>query len=191
MNRKAPGIATALLVLLALLALAAGCSSPSSGGGAPAAGGSATLPSAVAYSHCVRTHGVPRFPDPGSNGQVPKAGPQQLGVSGSQLQAAQHDCQHLYPSNGGSVQQEEQGCYVASDCPAALTRRMMTAALRFSRCMRAHAVPNFPDPTDSQGSVFFNTSAHGISDAMSHTPQFIGKLNTCQRQAGNFPFAMG
>lgn len=186
MNRQVTGIA-AVLALLALAPLAAGCS----GGPSPATGSSAALPSAVAYSHCMRTHGVPDFPDPGGNGQVPKAGPQQLGVSGSRLQAAQRDCQHLYPSNGGSVQQEEQRCYVAGDCPATLTRRMMSAALTFARCMRAHGVPNFPDPTDSQGSVLFNASAHGISDAMSHSPRFTAKLNTCQRQSGNFPFGFG
>ena len=34
------------------------------------------LPSAVAYSACIRSHGVPNFPDPDSSGQVPKADPQ-------------------------------------------------------------------------------------------------------------------
>jgi hypothetical protein len=187
MNRKAPGIAAAVVALLAVA-----CSGgPSSGGRAAAAEGPAALPSAIAYSHCMRTHGVPGFPDPGSNGQVPKADARQLGISGPRLQAAQQACQHLYPTSGGSVQQEEQRCYVAGDCPATLTRRMMNDALTFARCMRAHGVPNFPDPTDSQGSVLFNASAHGISDSMSHSPQFVAKLNTCQRQVGNFPFAFG
>jgi hypothetical protein len=139
---------TGVIVAAVLAVLAAGCSgSPSpSAGGSSGGSGPATLPSAVAYSHCMRTHGVPKFPDPGSNGQVPKADAQQLGVSSPQLQVAERDCQHLYPTAGGSAQQEEQRCYVAGDCPPALTQRMMTAALRFARCMRAHGVPNFPDP---------------------------------------------
>jgi hypothetical protein len=183
MNRKV----TAIIATAALAMLATACSgNPSS-----AAGGSANLPSAVAYSHCMDTHGVPDFPDPTSNGQVPKASAQQLGVSGSRLQAAERDCQHLYPANGGSVQQEEQQCYVADDCPPALVQRMMTAALKFARCMRTHGEPDFPDPTNSQGQVVFNVSAHGISDSMSHSPQFTAKLNACQRQAGNFPFGFG
>jgi hypothetical protein len=190
MNRKAPGIAAALLALLALLA--AGCSgSPSPAGRAAGGGGPANLPSAVAYSHCMRTHGITNFPDPTGTGQVPKAGAQQLGVSVPRLQAAEQAGQHLYPASGGSVYAEEQQCYVAGDCPAALTRRMMNAALRFARCMRSHGVPNFPDPTEAQGSVTFDVSAHGITDAMSHSPQFVAKLNTCQRQAGNFPFGFG
>ena len=34
--------------------------------------GQRTPPSAVAYSRCMRSHGVPDFPDPDSNGQLPK-----------------------------------------------------------------------------------------------------------------------
>ena len=186
MNQK-PAI---ILAAAALAVLATACSGgPKPAGGSSGAGTTATLPSAVAYSHCMRTHGVPDFPDPTGTGQVPKADAQQLRISGPRLQAAEQDCQHLYPTaSGGSVQQQEQRCYVAGDCPPALTARMMSAALRFSRCMRAHGVPNFPDPTDSQGDIVFDASAHGISDSMSHAPQFEAKLNTCQRLAGNFPF---
>jgi hypothetical protein len=58
--------------------------------------------------------------------------------------------------------------------------------------MRSHGVPNFPDPTtDSQGQPFFNVSAQGISDSMSHSAQFTTKLNECQRETGNFPYSMG
>ena len=88
--------AVALIAAAALALLAATCSgSPSSAGsgGSPHAGGPGTSPSAVAYSACMRSHGVPKFPDPGSGGQVPKADPQVLGISSSQLQAAQRTCQ--------------------------------------------------------------------------------------------------
>jgi hypothetical protein len=40
-----------------------------------------TTQQAVAYSHCMRSHGVPRYPDPYSDGQLPKVGAQQLGVA--------------------------------------------------------------------------------------------------------------
>ena len=93
-------IAAAIIATGALVVLVAACSSPSSAGGSPAAAGSATSSSAVAYSHCMRSRGVPNFPDPPSSGLVPKADAQELGVSGSQLQAAQRACQHLYPTNG-------------------------------------------------------------------------------------------
>ena len=98
--------AAALIATAALALLSAACSgSPSSAGsgGSPHPDGSGTSPSAVAYSACIRSHGVPNFPDPDSNGQVPKADPQLLGVSNSQLQAAQRACQHLYPISGGTL----------------------------------------------------------------------------------------
>jgi hypothetical protein len=57
----------AIIATAALALLAAACSSgPSStgSGGSPNAGGSASSPSAVSYSHCMRSHGVPNWPDP-------------------------------------------------------------------------------------------------------------------------------
>ena len=69
--------AAAMIAAAALALLAAGCGgSPSSAGsgGSPAAGGSADPTSAVAYSHCVRGHGVPDYPDPGGGGTLPKVG---------------------------------------------------------------------------------------------------------------------
>jgi hypothetical protein len=63
----------------------------------------------------MRCHGVPRIPDPGSNGQVPKADPRVLGVGGAQLQAAQRTCQHLYPANGGVLSTNSlRQCYESS-----------------------------------------------------------------------------
>ncbi len=84
------GLPAAAVVATAVLALAA-CSSggsPSSTGGSPHAGGSTSSPSAVAYSACMRSHGVPNFPDPDSKGMPGQADPQHLGVSSSRYQAA-------------------------------------------------------------------------------------------------------
>ena len=68
--------AAAVIVVLATALPAAACSSggPSSAGasGSPQAGGSANSSSGLAYSRCVRAHGVPGFPDPGSGGQLSK-----------------------------------------------------------------------------------------------------------------------
>jgi len=62
--------------------------------------------------------------DPGSGGQVPKAIPQLLGVSGLQLQAAQQACQHLYPTNG-SFEQEQDQCFMTGDCPQSVEQRIL------------------------------------------------------------------
>jgi hypothetical protein len=179
--------ATAAIVAMAVLALlAAACAgSPSSagpGGSANAAG--SYVRSAIDYSQCIRSHGVPDYPDPGSNGQLPKGDAQHFGVSAAQYQAAQQACLHLLPT-GGSLPQQEHQCMQNSDCPPALVQQMMTADTRLARCMRSHGVPNFPDPTDDGSSgPIFNISSVGISDAASHTPRFIATLNECGRLVG-------
>ena len=175
-------IATAALALLA--AACSGSPSSTSSGGTPNARGSADSPSLVAYSHCMRSHGVPNFPDPTTSGQVPKTDAQLLGVSGLQLQTARTACQHLLPT-GGSLQQQEHQCMQNSDCPLALVQQMMNADLKLARCMRSHGVPNFPDPTNSGSSgPVFNITRVGISDAASHARLFIAKLNECGRLVG-------
>jgi hypothetical protein len=89
----------------------------------------------------MRSNGVPNWPDPSSNGVFDKSKLtlQHLGASASRVQAAQTACRHLLP-NGGSG-------------PSAAQMQQTNAqALRFSRCVRAHGVPSFPDP-DSTGRI--------------------------------------
>jgi hypothetical protein len=108
-------------------------------------------------SSCMRSNGVPNLPDPGSSGQVPKADSQVLGVSSSQLQAARTACQHLYPDDGGSLGASLRQCEETGNCPQAMVQLVITAMENFSRCMRSHGVPNWPDPTvDSEGRPGFN-----------------------------------
>ncbi len=177
--------AAAIVVTSGLTVLAAACSgSPSSAGSgrSPNAGRSANSPSAVAYSLCIRSHGVPDFPDPPSNGQVPKASPQQLGISSSQLQAAQTACQHLYPNSGGSgavLTKDSLGqCEESGDCPQELVQAAMTAMRTYSRCVRAHGVPNWPDPTvDSEGRPGFNLVPIPGTDW--YSPQISTRMQEC------------
>jgi hypothetical protein len=131
-----------LIATAGLALLAAACSgSPSSAdpGGSPSAGGSADSPSAVAFSRCMRSHGVPDFPDPTSRGGVPKVTPQQVGVGNSRFQVAQRACAQLLQPTHAQVP------------------RIMTGMLNFARCMRSHGVPNWPDPSIGRnGQPVFN-----------------------------------
>jgi hypothetical protein len=127
---------------------------------------------------------VPNYPDPDSSGQLPKGDAQQFGVSAPQYEAAQLACRSVLPT-GGPIQEREHQCMLDSDCPPSLVQQMMTADLRLARCMRAHGVPNFPDPTNGGASgPIFNITKAGISDAASHTERFIAELNECGRQVG-------
>jgi hypothetical protein len=68
--------------------------------------------------------------------------------------------------------------------PSAGGSSTSASAVAFSACMRSNGVPNFPDPTtDSHGPVF-NITKVGLSDAASHTHQFVAKLNECGRLVG-------
>jgi hypothetical protein len=171
-----------IIAMVALALLAAACSggSPSStrSGASATAAGSAASPSAVAYSRCMRSHGVPHFPDPPSGGEVPKADARQLGVSSTQLQAARQSCQHLYPSNGGSLGASLRQCEETGNCPQAMVQQVMNAMRNFSRCMRSHGVPSWPDPTvGSEGRPGFNlVPIHGTDW---NSPQIQNKIDEC------------
>ena len=169
-------IATAVLVLLA--AACGGGPSSAGSGGSSNAGGSASSQSAVAYSHCMRSRGVPNFPDPSGSGGIPKETAQQLGVSSSQLQAAQNACQHLLPNTGN-----------IDDNPAAL-HQWWSQMLHFARCMHSHGVPNWPDPSaysqDPQRPTF-NLHAAGIGFHLGaqpgnivNSPQIEARVRQCE-----------
>jgi hypothetical protein len=185
--------AAAAMVGICALALVGACSgSPSSAGsgGSPTggrsgnssnAGGSANAP-LVAFSRCVRSHGVANFPDPqagASNAKFPSA--QQLRVSSSRLSAAETACQRLLPVG------------VDDQFPQSEVPLLLRSMLPFSSCMRSHGVPNFPDPAvDSEGRPIFPLSTHGISLNYSHSQQFNTAVGKCQnlapRQLGGIPF---
>ncbi len=113
-------------------------------------------PASVAYSQCMRSHGVPNFPDP-AGGVLPKVSAQALGVSSSRLQVAQGACQHLLPATGGSLTASSiRQCYLAGVCPQALVQQALSAGREFAQCMRSHGVPDWPDPTlDTRGAPAF------------------------------------
>jgi hypothetical protein len=177
--------AAAIITTTALAVLATAC-----GGHAPAPGsnprGSASSANAgssvnsqlVAFSHCVRSRGVPTFPDPqpgADNAKFPSA--QQLGVGSSTLNAAENACQHLLPVG------------VDDQFPAAEVPLLLRGMRRFSQCMRAHGVPNWPDPsTDAEGRPFFDISGHGFSLRQAHSPQLGAKEAACQHL---LPHALG
>jgi hypothetical protein len=51
--------------------------------------------------------------------------------------------------------------------------------------MRAHGVPNFPDPTiGSQGRPFFDVSNAGITLQYTHSSLFESKDGECERLVG-------
>jgi hypothetical protein len=176
-------IAAAVVVLLTA-ACSSGPSSTGTGGSSRAAG-STYSPSAVAYSACMRSHGVPNFPDPGSDGDLPKGNAQAFGVSTSQYQAAQRACRHLLPNNDRTFSASLIQCLQTGDCPPAVVHEALTEGRTFAQCMRNHGVSNWPDPTvDSTGRPSFQITAAGISIASTRSSRMLSKIGDCQDQPG-------
>jgi hypothetical protein len=118
----------------------------------------------LAYSACVRSHGVPNFPDPDSSGRIRKMTPEQLGVSSSQLQAAESSCGYLLQPTQAQEQQVTSGM------------------LDFARCMRSHGVPNWPDPTflsGAPGTDGANMPVFNIPGIDPNSPQVSNAADAC------------
>lgn len=137
---------------------------------------------ALAYSHCMRSNGVPSYPDPNSSGNLPKGNAQAFGVSTSQYQRAQQACRHLLPT-GGSASLIQ--CLMTGDCPQSVVQPALEEGRKFAQCMRSHGVRNWPDPTvDSMGRPSFQVTKAGISIDATRSPQMLSKIGDCQREPG-------
>src|SRR5262249_5044659 len=137
-------IAVGTVAMAALVLFVAACSGGSGSGspnvahvavstrpGTPSPNGSAAG-DAGAPSRCVRSPPAPTFPDPdAATGFVPKTTAQDLGVSGSQYEAAQQACLSLFPAAGGAFDDQERACYQGGSCPPALVQQMMTVGRAF------------------------------------------------------------
>ncbi len=184
----ASGLGASVVLALLTTACTGGGPSPARAVGSPSAATSTGSASAVAYSACMRSHGVPNFPDPDSvSGAVPKVDARQLGVGAPQLQAAQTACQPLYPENGGSIEAQTEQCMSTGNCPPALVQQVLSLERNFSVCMRSHGLPHWPDPTlDSQGRpVFIISISRDLGGVDPHEPQISSKENECAGLTGS------
>jgi hypothetical protein len=117
----------------------------------------------------VRSHGIPNFPDPDSSGQIPKETARQLGVSDSVLASATYACRNLNPANKAVVLSPAQ------------QRQVLSNGLKVARCMRAHGVPKFPDPTMGPDGPSFVVSISRDNFSPS-SPQILAKGRACIRE---------
>jgi hypothetical protein len=115
----------------------------------------------LAFSHCVREHGVPNFPDPDSEGNLPALTQQELGVSKQTSLAAQHACESVLSrgTSTGTPQQRQQ---------------KLAFGLKVAECVRRHGYPTFPDPTGSSQEL-----PPGIDPS---SPQFEAAQATCEKK---------
>ena len=153
----------------------AGQSPPAGGGGAsPSSGGvSATLAIGGSYTQdlkfaeCLRSNGLPGFPDPGPNGTFHLTSSSGAVPGSAQFQAAQKACRKFMPNGGAPPSPAQQA-------------KMLAQLLKYADCMRAHGISDFPDPQSSNGRVGIPIEASPGSDLDPNNPQFETAQKTCE-----------
>ena len=167
-----PIILSSLVAVAASSLLAAGCGS----GGSPRVASVASSTTAATtttqneaaaallpFSGCMRSHGVPNFPDPSTTDpRALKAIAQHLAANNPRFTAATRACNHLLP-NGGPQE-------------PAQSRTQLADELSFARCMRSHGVTRFPDPTAQAGLSVEMVQAQGIDV---HSPAVLRVVQAC------------
>lgn len=113
----------------------------------------------------MRSHGVPKSPDPGSDpGNEKQAVLGALrGLSNSRAEAAQTACLYVQPHRGGQMSPAQRAQHLAD-------------LLAFARCMRTHGIANFPDPTSSGQVTHEMLTSAGIND---HQAGGLAGADTC------------
>ncbi len=133
----------------------------------------------------MRSHGVPRYPDPqpqspGFPAVVRSA--HDVGVSPSQLQTAEQACYDTLPINDTNLNHLSLAqCEMLGDCPLVLVQQALTQLEKFARCMRSHGVPKWPDPTIGEGGAplfIVSTSKDGFDP---YSTQIQTKDKECKR----------
>jgi hypothetical protein len=156
--------------LAAVALLAAGCGG--GGGGSSSAAHSTAYQKELAYSECMRAHGVSNFPDPGSDGIISIHGGgaakakgtsgRNQSIGGPQMTRANNACQHLLPNGGVPT--------------AAQRQQLANQGLKFAECMRAHGISNYPDPSGGGGPTTIGGSGINIQ-----SPQFQAANRACSK----------
>jgi hypothetical protein len=121
-----PFLALAVLAAVALLAACGGSASTAGSSGA----GHVRLARALAFAHCMRSHGAPDFPDPNSSGvfMVYPSTSSRYDAPLSTRQACAHLRPHGVQSAGTPAEQAQQ-----------------RKSLAFVACMHRHGFPQLPD----------------------------------------------
>ncbi len=146
-------------VLLAGALLLSGCSGDSSASSkddTKAAGSSPTANSpfeqALAFSQCMRSHGVSGFPDPQQqgNGGIALSPGGDVDPNSQAFQSAMAACRDKMPQGqlGGG--------------PGGGKPLDSAKVAAWAKCMRQHGLPNLPDPTINGGSMSIDFSSSGI-----------------------------
>ncbi len=167
MFRTTSRLPLAAAAIAAATAIAAcGSNSPSSPGSGGHLAYAQAQQDAVSFAQCMRSRGVPSFPDPTSPQEFkfslsPSSG---ANTRSPAFQSAETACQHLLPGGGPPGQS------------AAQDQAHTAALLAFARCLRGHGFPNFPDPNSSGQVTHEMLATAGIN---LHQPAVLQAADAC------------
>jgi hypothetical protein len=138
--------AASVVAVAAFSLLAAGCGGGGSANGTASTTAATTPPQnrALAFARCLRSHGLPNWPDPNGSGEFDKSKLRQTGYSLTRVRTVEDGpCKHLVPSSGQSP-------------GPAITPADRADYLKAAACMRSHGFAAFPDPTFQNNTVRTN-----------------------------------
>ena len=158
-------LAAAALACLAMLTAACGGGGPTGSDTAAGSPGGSGQTGALAYSRCMRAHGIKAFPDPNSQGGISiTGGPgSSLDPQSPQFKAADQACRKLMP--GANLSPAQKAAAQAQE-------------LRYSECMRAHGILDFPDPSGRGG---ISIKVQPGRDLDPNNPRYQAANNACQQ----------
>lgn len=157
-RRRAASLAGSLIAIGLMIS---GCGGGSTSSGAPNAGVANIGRQSRAFAACMRSRGVPGYPDPqvasSGNGVQLTISPGTTNPDSPAFRAADRACHHLLPglvsTSASSGQDQEQD-------------------LKFADCMRSHGVPDFPD-ADRDGAFTLPSTMN------QQAPQFERATTAC------------
>jgi hypothetical protein len=134
--------------------------------GASPSGGDTALAQGLAFARCLRSHGVPNFPDPvatpsGGYGFRMPLGPNRINPQAPAYVAAQEACRSLLPQWWTGQQ---------------LSPAQQQAWLDWAKCIRSHGAPDFADPK------FSGSQVQVSSGGGSGSPQVQSAMDACTSQ---------
>ena len=160
------GALAAVLASASLLATACGGSSSSTATTAQLPTLQSMTAKALAYAKCMRSHGIPDFPDPTVQDNAHEKG------VGFRLP--------------GSIQNSPQFKSAAKACQQqtgfghpnpAVIQLLMADGVKFAGCMRSHGIVNYPDPVQNGHGIQLGPGPNSGID--SNSPQFKAAQKAC------------
>lgn len=156
-RRRHGGIAA---LATATLIAACGSNSPGSSGASASSNRAQARRDGLSFARCMRSHGVPRFPDPTPNSGAIDLNAAGINASSAAFTAAQAACKGLQPLK-----------HVPSRPP---TAQAYARLLHWTRCLREHGISGLPDPKPDPPPAPGSAETAGIGTLMGDGGYWVG-----------------